>query len=122
MKVRQSLLRKSAEDRKFFDCLCFEIWCQCRKGGLRSSGWQEWCDMLLPCYSNGRNAITIGGITFNTPRQKLSVRELDAIQSFISTHTFADVADAKQQLAEDLFNDCIAISLNVLDNIYKQNH
>ena len=114
--VRQGLLKKSRNDRIFFDYLCLEIWCQCKEGGVKSTDWREWGDMLLPCYSSGRDAIEIEGQNYSTARKKLNKKELDKVQDFINTNIFYNITDAKRKLADGLFSDCIASALNVLSD------
>ena len=119
-RVRRSLLAKSRKDRMFFDNLVLLVWCEC-KGGVRKGppSIDDWADIQLPCYSTGQCAIMDSGIkmAFNTPRNKLSRPELKAVQEFIRTHVFIDVAQAKREIAANLMNDCAATALNVIDEI-----
>lgn len=115
--VWESIRRKSACDRMFFDNLTLLVWCECKEGNSRtkSSSSDNGCDIQLPCWSAGGGAWTDEalGINFNTPRRKLSRRELTAVQEFISGHTFRSVTDAREQM-RPWFGDCITSALNVI--------
>lgn len=116
--VRRSLKNKSRADRKFFDNLIIGIWCECRRGAehVKSKRWEDWADDELPCYSGGQGAVFDDELdmSFNTARNKLSRKELEAVQRFIDTHTFADITDAKRQIAEDFTDSCMAAALNIV--------
>ena len=117
--IRRSIQNKSRADRQFFDHLIIEVWCQCKRGAehVKAKSWEEWADIELPCYSSGQNAIVDEelGMCFNTARNKLSRRELEAVQRFIDTHTFEDITDAKRQLTEDFTDSCMATALNIVE-------
>lgn len=123
-KIRKSLLKKSSNDRMFFDNLLLLIWCECRRpiAERREEEREWWKDVELCCYSSARrggmarnDALDVGDdIYVNTALRKLNRRELAAVQEFIDTHEWQTVAEAKMQIAADLLNDCCATALNVI--------
>lgn len=117
--VRRSLLNKSRRDRQFFDNIMLLVWCECKACRKRLPSIDDWADCELPCYSTGRGAEIDHelGMAFNTPRRKLSRKELEAVQKFIETHEFSDLLQAVRELADDLVNSCVASALNVIDEI-----
>lgn len=123
-KIRKSLLRKSRNDREFFDNLQRLIWCECNKPlQLRREAEREWWkDVELCCYSSARRGGTAkhdawdtgDGVYVTTARRRLSEREIEAVQEFIDTHEWTTVTEAKMQIAADLLDDCCATALNVI--------
>lgn len=123
-KIRKSLLRKSRNDREFFDNLQLLIWCECRRpiAERREEEREWWKDVELCCYSSARRGgmakhdawDTGDGVYVTTARRRLSEREIEAVQEFIDTHEWQTVAEAKMQIAADLLNDCCATALNVI--------
>ena len=61
--IRKSLLRKSRNDREFFDNLLLLIWCECRRpiAERREEEREWWKDVELCCYSSARR----GGMARN---------------------------------------------------------
>lgn len=115
-RVWTSIRNKSRGDRMFFDNLALMVWCECKADcASKNKATDGWADMMLPCYSAGDDAMLDEGLGmyFNTPRKKLSVSQLDAIQAFMASHSFRSVADAKEQM-RPYFGDCITTSLNAL--------
>lgn len=122
--IRKSLLKKSSNDRMFFDNLLLLIWCECRRpiAERREEEREWWKDVELCCYSSARRGGTAkhdawdtgDGVYVTTARRKLNRRELAAVQEFIDTHEWQTVAEAKMQIAADLLNDCCATALNVI--------
>lgn len=122
--IRKSLLKKSSNDRMFFDNLLLLIWCECRRpiAERREEEREWWKDVELCCYSSARRGGTAkhdawdtgDGVYVTTARRRLSEREIEAVQEFIDTHEWQTVAEAKMQIAADLLNDCCATALNVI--------
>lgn len=122
--IRKSLLKKSSNDRMFFDNLLLLIWCECRRpiAERREEEREWWKDVELCCYSSARRGgmakhdawDTGDGVYVTTARRRLSEREIEAVQEFIDTHEWQTVAEAKMQIAADLLNDCCATALNVI--------
>ena len=122
--IRKSLLKKSSNDRMFFDNLLLLIWCECRRpiAERREEEREWWKDVELCCYSSARRGGTAkhdawdtgDGVYVTTARRKLNRRELAAVQEFIDAHEWQTVAEAKMQIAADLLNDCCATALNVI--------
>lgn len=122
--IRKSLLKKSSNDRMFFDNLLLLIWCECRRriAERREAEREWWKDVELCCYSSARRGGTAkhdawdtgDGVYVTTARRRLSEREIEAVQEFIDTHEWQTVAEAKMQIAADLLNDCCATALNVI--------
>lgn len=122
--IRKSLLKKSSNDRMFFDNLLLLIWCECRRSiaERREEEREWWKDVELCCYSSARRGgmakhdawDTGDGVYVTTARRRLSEREIEAVQEFIDTHEWQTVAEAKMQIAADLLNDCCATALNVI--------
>lgn len=122
--IRKSLLKKSSNDRMFFDNLQRLIWCECNKPlQLRREAEREWWkDVELCCYSSARRGGTAkhdawdtgDGVYVTTARRRLSEREIEAVQEFIDTHEWTTVTEAKMQIAADLLDDCCATALNVI--------
>lgn len=122
--IRKSLLKKSSNDRMFFDNLLLLIWCECRRpiAERREEEREWWKDVELCCYSSARRGGTAkhdawdtgDGVYVTTARRRLSEREIEAVQEFIDTHEWQTVAEAKMQIAADLLNDCCATTLNVI--------
>ena len=112
----KSIREKSRGDRIFFDNFVLLVWCECKAGATtKSKTYDEWADILLPCYSAGQNAIEDKdcGMYFNTPRNKMSASELEAVQQYISSNTFYSVTDAKEKMKRT-FGDCMTTALNIL--------
>ena len=122
--IRKSLLKKSSNDRMFFDNLLLLIWCECRRpiAERREEEREWWKDVELCCYSSARRGGTAkhdawdtgDGVYVTTARRRLSEREIEAVQEFIDKHEWQTVAEAKMQIAADLLNDCCATALNVI--------
>ena len=122
--IRKSLLRKSRNDREFFDNLLLLIWCECRRpiAERREEEREWWKDVELCCYSSARRGGTAkhdawdtgDGVYVTTARRRLSEREIEAVQEFIDTHEWTTVTEAKMQIAADLLDDCCATALNVI--------
>ena len=122
--IRKSLLKKSSNDRMFFDNLLLLIWCECRRpiAERREEEREWWKDVELCCYSSARRGGTAkhdawdtgDGVYVTTARRRLSEREIEAVQEFIDTHEWTTVTEAKMQIAADLLNDCCATALNVI--------
>lgn len=115
-KVWESIRNASRRDRQFFDNLALLVWCECKAGcTTKSRGVDDWADMELGCYSAERGAVLDGelGQYFTTPRKKMGIRQLRAVQRFIDGSTFLSVQDAKEKM-RPFFGDCIASALNVL--------
>ena len=121
IRIMQSLQNKARRDRIFFDSLVRLIWAECKAGNTKSKTSEEWQDVLIPCYSDGQGATWCGPFRnarpffgtewMNTPRNKLSKREVEAIHRFIETHTFTTEMQAVKTITEVLFGSCIASSL-----------
>lgn len=122
--IRKSLLKKSSNDRMFFDNLLLLIWCECRRpiAERREEEREWWKDVELCCYSSARRGGTAkhdawdtgDGVYVTTARRRLSEREIEAVQEFIDTHEWTTVTEAKMQIAADLLDDCCATALNVI--------
>lgn len=122
--IRKSLLKKSSNDRMFFDNLLLLTWCECRRpiAERREEEREWWKDVELCCYSSARRGGTAkhdawdtgDGVYVTTARRRLSEREIEAVQEFIDTHEWTTVTEAKMQIAADLLDDCCATALNVI--------